>query len=401
MQRAALRSAGRRGAAAARRGTARRPLSTKTAPHPFESFLSGTSSNYVEEMYAAYKASPESVHVSWRSVFAAMDKGVPAGAIFTPPPTINAGATLTSAAVAPADAAAAQDHVKVMQLVQAFQSRGHNICDLDPLGMYDADLDGSMPPELELASYGFTEVRGGERCRTGDGGLPATASAALQKRRDVLCSAALHAPSAALASTRRFTRPWLPPSARVPMRSGVGGMGAGCGMGAMGGGGMGGMGGMGAGCGMGGMGGGAGSPPTRHPPPPPPAPPTRPTDALPPPLGFEPLFSMSLPLSSLPLPHHPKTRLGEGRVGAAPNGRATSLAASLPTRLRRRRLRRRRLLWRYGRRWDDGGLRRHGRRRVLCGAVLRPRAVRDGRGRWHGSWRRRQEGRRPGGGQPR
>jgi len=109
-------------------------------------------------MYAAYKASPESVHVSWRSVFAAMDKGVPAGAIFTPPPTINAGATLTSAAVAPADAAAAQDHVKVMQLVQAFQSRGHNICDLDPLGMYDADLDGSMPPELELASYGFTEA---------------------------------------------------------------------------------------------------------------------------------------------------------------------------------------------------------------------------------------------------
>ena len=38
------------------------------------------------------------------------------------------------------------------------QVRGHNIAELDPLGMYDADLDGSTPPDLELANYGFTEA---------------------------------------------------------------------------------------------------------------------------------------------------------------------------------------------------------------------------------------------------
>ena len=43
---------------------------------------------------------------------------------------------------------AAQEHIKVMQLVQAFQARGHNVADLDPLGMYDADLDGTTPPGM-------------------------------------------------------------------------------------------------------------------------------------------------------------------------------------------------------------------------------------------------------------
>jgi len=46
----------------------------------------------------------------------------------------------------------------VVQLVRAYQHRGHNIADLDPLGLYDADLDGSIPPELDLANYGFTEA---------------------------------------------------------------------------------------------------------------------------------------------------------------------------------------------------------------------------------------------------
>jgi len=48
--------------------------------------------------------------------------------------------------------------MKVIQLVHAHQARGHNICELDPLGMYDADLDGSMPPDLDIAAYGFTEA---------------------------------------------------------------------------------------------------------------------------------------------------------------------------------------------------------------------------------------------------
>ena len=33
-------------------------------------------------------------------------------------------------------------------LIRAYQIRGHNIAVLDPLGINDADLDNSMPPEL-------------------------------------------------------------------------------------------------------------------------------------------------------------------------------------------------------------------------------------------------------------
>ena len=33
-------------------------------------------------------------------------------------------------------------------LIRAYQIRGHNIANLDPLGINDADLDDSMPPEL-------------------------------------------------------------------------------------------------------------------------------------------------------------------------------------------------------------------------------------------------------------
>ena len=33
-------------------------------------------------------------------------------------------------------------------LIRAYQIRGHNIANLDPLGINAADLDDSMPPEL-------------------------------------------------------------------------------------------------------------------------------------------------------------------------------------------------------------------------------------------------------------
>ena len=158
-----------------------RPLSTKPkgSAHPYESFLSGNASNYVEDMYEAWKEDPSSVHASWRSVFESADAGAPPGATFAPPPTINAGQSLVAAAEARGDpkwspAASsgsalrrratggmeveATDALKVMQLIHAYQARGHNIADLDPLGIYDADLDGSIPQDLDPATYGFSEA---------------------------------------------------------------------------------------------------------------------------------------------------------------------------------------------------------------------------------------------------
>ncbi|KAK6011828.1 hypothetical protein OSTOST_23074, partial [Ostertagia ostertagi] len=52
---------------------------------------------------------------------------------------------------------AISDHLKVQLLIRSFQTRGHNIADLDPLGINSADLDDTIPPELELSFYGFGE----------------------------------------------------------------------------------------------------------------------------------------------------------------------------------------------------------------------------------------------------
>ena len=114
-------------------------------------------------MYHAWRADPSSVHVSWQSVFARLDAGAAPGQSFVPPPNLNAGASLQSSAVPRGDVSLASpqqssDVTKVLQMIHAYQTRGHNVADLDPLGIYDADLDGSTPPDLELANYGFTEA---------------------------------------------------------------------------------------------------------------------------------------------------------------------------------------------------------------------------------------------------
>jgi len=48
--------------------------------------------------------------------------------------------------------------MRIMQLIHAYEVRGHNVADLDPLGMYEADLDGAVPPDIDLSNYGFTEA---------------------------------------------------------------------------------------------------------------------------------------------------------------------------------------------------------------------------------------------------
>eukprot|EP00966_Prymnesium_polylepis_P189949 4401557-Prymnesium_polylepis.1 len=87
-------------------------------------------------MYAAWKQSPDSVHKSWQSVFARMDAGAAPGQSFVPPPSLNAGATLSSAVVPAGNSAMAvnqSEQVRVMQLIHAYQVRGHNVAVLDPL----------------------------------------------------------------------------------------------------------------------------------------------------------------------------------------------------------------------------------------------------------------------------
>ncbi|VDP18970.1 unnamed protein product [Soboliphyme baturini] len=127
-----------------------------------EPFMNATSSVYIEEMYAAWSEDPSSVHKSWNSFFRSVQAGMQPGLAYTPPPTLVPQST-TAAAAQPSmmqvDEQCIIDHLNVQQLIKRYQARGrgHNNADLDPLGINQAYLDDTVPLELELQTYGFSE----------------------------------------------------------------------------------------------------------------------------------------------------------------------------------------------------------------------------------------------------
>ncbi|XP_060560262.1 2-oxoglutarate dehydrogenase complex component E1-like isoform X5 [Ruditapes philippinarum] len=128
-----------------------------------EPFLSGSSSVYVEEMYNAWQTDPNSVHKSWDAYFRQISQGAPPGTAYVRPPTLASTATLAQGSVAPQSTQLTmtepvtdkviEDHLSVQTIIRSYQTRGHNVASLDPLGILDADLDSAIPSELILESY--------------------------------------------------------------------------------------------------------------------------------------------------------------------------------------------------------------------------------------------------------
>lgn len=138
----------------------------------YESFLNGTSATYVEEMYEAWKVDPTTVHKSWDVFFRRTDEGMPPGLAYQSPPDIYghpikyvtevtvpdaASRSSVPAALPPNFQELILDHLAVYGLIRSYQTRGHNVADLDPLGILDADLDGETPEELLLDTWGLKE----------------------------------------------------------------------------------------------------------------------------------------------------------------------------------------------------------------------------------------------------
>merc|ERR1719204_2912629 len=118
-----------------------------------EPFLSGTSSVYLEEMFEAWKRDPSSVHLSWHAYFSQVEAGAPPGGAHAKVPAGGGGgAVAVMAPMAGAGAAVSgkdlHDHLAIQEIIRAYQTRGHHIADLDPLGILSADLDSSIPPAL-------------------------------------------------------------------------------------------------------------------------------------------------------------------------------------------------------------------------------------------------------------
>ncbi|GBG29103.1 2-oxoglutarate dehydrogenase, mitochondrial [Hondaea fermentalgiana] len=147
-------------AQAARRLAGARTLASvpKKAPHPNESFLQGTSAVYLEQMYDLYKQDPSKVDSSLATYFRNVDSGMDPGMAFQPFPGLT---TQLSAAASSVEAGqnigvgrATSDTINVMQLIRAFQTRGHEHANLDPLGI----LKPQELADLDYTTYGFTEA---------------------------------------------------------------------------------------------------------------------------------------------------------------------------------------------------------------------------------------------------
>ncbi|XP_012618831.1 2-oxoglutarate dehydrogenase complex component E1 isoform X1 [Microcebus murinus] len=133
-----------------------------SAPVAAEPFLSGTSSNYVEEMYCAWLENPKSVHKSWDIFFRNTNAGAPPGTAYQSPLPLSRG---SFAAVAHAQSLVeaqpnvdklVEDHLAVQSLIRAYQVRGHQIAKLDPLGISCVNFDDApvtVSSNVDLAVF--------------------------------------------------------------------------------------------------------------------------------------------------------------------------------------------------------------------------------------------------------
>ena len=149
------------------------------------SFLTGTNSAFIAELYAQYLDNPASVDPSWQSFFGELREDAagiltelkgPAWSRKPPPRIIQNGADAAPAAAAkpavqgqaayaglqraPVSAAgderAMADSIRALMLIRAYRVRGHLLADLDPLGLQKPGT--SRDRDLDPASYGFTEA---------------------------------------------------------------------------------------------------------------------------------------------------------------------------------------------------------------------------------------------------
>ena len=124
------------------------------------SFLHGSNTAFIEALFDSYSRDPNSVEPSWRAYFDDIN-GVGTRGAGTRSAKPNGGepAPQQEPRSVPAPAAegvpaATVDSIRALMLIRAHRVRGHLLADLDPLGRDG----GNSHPELDPASYGFTDA---------------------------------------------------------------------------------------------------------------------------------------------------------------------------------------------------------------------------------------------------
>ncbi len=127
--------------------------------------LFGGNAAYVEDLYASWLQDPASVPARWRQFFA--EQAPPGPQLPTPASPVGAGSQRTTATPAagpervrfsagsPDDGGPlTEKQAEVSRLIQVYSLRGHQIADLDPLGMQERP----MPNVMRLDYAGLTEA---------------------------------------------------------------------------------------------------------------------------------------------------------------------------------------------------------------------------------------------------
>lgn len=125
------------------------------------SHLSGGNLVYVEELYDSYLADPNSISEEWRSYFDQLPrvdghahKDVPHSTIREQFLHLSKNKLINQNLNTPANATSEHDRkqVQVLQLINAYRIRGHQVATLDPLNLMErADV-----PDIELEYHGLT-----------------------------------------------------------------------------------------------------------------------------------------------------------------------------------------------------------------------------------------------------
>ena len=145
-----------------------RALATRAAAAA-EEFATGTSSAYADAQYLAWQRDPASVHSSWASYF---ESGA-----FALPPQLGGAPAAGAAAAAQVPAGDAEstlqgltgaDTARAMHLIAAYQRRGHERADLDPLRLAgDRPRLRDLDPATTASSRATPTGRSGSPPRPG------------------------------------------------------------------------------------------------------------------------------------------------------------------------------------------------------------------------------------------
>jgi 2-oxoglutarate dehydrogenase E1 component len=148
------------------------------------SHLQGANATYVEWLYEQYLAEPGSVPPEWRQYFGGLAAGsaeIPHGPIVEAVAQRLRRRTDGAAALAPAgdSAPAIEKQAAVSRLIQVYSLRGHQVADLDPLGLWERPV----PAVLSFDFLGLDEQDLAQEFSTG--GLAGTGQTRM-KLQDIL-----------------------------------------------------------------------------------------------------------------------------------------------------------------------------------------------------------------------